>query len=309
MKKFNLSKKNKKRLLIILGSVVLILVVLFSIPKSTYESLFGLDKNIVEEPLEDTRPYQIVYVLSKNDEFVGLKVKVDSIEEDQIVQKWNLLTSKSSTYPLGYHTPIETSTILNDYEISNNQLTLSLSDDFLNSNGKTAIASIVWTFCSDEIEKIIIKVNDQKLSKLQDYSFNEINKDIYVNYIFETSYLFEANWTTVIFNMDDYYLPVTYFYKDIDELDFIASKLLSEEIVENDAFTTEIKDKKFYLNLKVDDVLTTDEIEQIVKTIKLNFDVDSLEINNNVMLVYQETFNESVISGSYNEPLEFEKAS
>lgn len=298
MKKINLSKKSKKVIIIVLGCIVFIGVILLSIPRTAYEKLLGLDDNIIEQPQEDNRPFQVVYVLSEKDEFVGLKVKVDKIEEDEIVQKWNLLTSKVSSYPLGYYSPIETSTVLNDYEIFQNQLTLSLSDDFLNSDGKNAIASIAWTFCNDKIEKVVIKVNDQKVNKLQDFDFYEIDKKICVNYIFETSYLLESNWSTIIYNNDNYILPVTYFYKDIDETEFVVSKLLSEEIVRNDAFDCEIKDGKFSLNLAVDSVLETESIEEIVETVRLNFDVDSLEINNNVMKIYEETFKEVSVNES-----------
>lgn len=298
MKKINLSKKAKKTIIIVLGCVVFVGIILLSIPKTAYEKLFGFNKDLIEEPGNDNRPYQVVYVLSEKDEFVGLKVKVDEIEKDQIVQKWNLLTSKVSTYPMGYYSPIETSTVLNDYEIYQDQLTLCLSEDFLNSDGKNAIASIAWTFCCDDIEKVVIKVNDQRVNKLQDYSFVEINKNISVNYIFETSYLYESDWSTIVYNKEDYYLPVTYFYKNIDETEFVASKLLSDEIIKNDAFTCEVKDGKFSLNLAVDTVLSTESIEEIAETVKLNFDVDSLEINNNVMMIYEETFNEQTITGS-----------
>lgn len=298
MKKINLSKKAKKTIIIVLGCVVFVGIILLSIPKTAYEKLFGFNKDLIEEPGNDNRPYQVVYVLSEKDEFVGLKVKVDEIEKDQIVQKWNLLTSKVSTYPMGYYSPIETSTVLNDYEIYQDQLTLCLSEDFLNSDGKNAIASIAWTFCCDDIEKVVIKVNDQRVNKLQDYSFVEINKNISVNYIFETSYLYESDWSTIVYNKEDYYLPVTYFYKNIDETEFVASKLLSDEIIRNDAFTCEVKDGKFSLNLAVDTVLSTESIEEIAETVKLNFNVDSLEINNNVMMIYEETFNEQTITGS-----------
>lgn len=298
MKKINLSKKAKKTIIIVLGCVVFVGIILLSIPRTAYEKLFGFNKDLIEEPGNDNRPYQVVYVLSEKDEFVGLKVKVDEIEKDQIVQKWNLLTSKVSTYPMGYYSPIETSTVLNDYEIYQDQLTLCLSEDFLNSDGKNAIASIAWTFCCDDIEKVVIKVNDQRVNKLQDYSFVEINKNISVNYIFETSYLYESDWSTIVYNKEDYYLPVTYFYKNIDEAEFVASKLLSDEIIKNDAFTCEVKDGKFSLNLAVDTVLSTESIEEISETVKLNFNVDSLEINNNVMMIYEETFSEQTITGS-----------
>lgn len=308
MKKINLNIKNKKRLLIILGSVVVVALILLSIPKNVYQKVFFKDPDIIDVQVNENKPYKVVYVLSEEDKLVGIKVQVEEELEDEISQKWELLTSKVASYPLGFYSPIETSTVLEKYEIYQNQLTLCLSEDFLNSDGKKALASIAWTFCNDDVEEIVIKVNNEKLRNLKNYTFDKIDRSINVNYKFETSYLFEADFITVLHDEDEMSIPVTYFFKDVKSLDYLVSKILPEEIVSNNAYKCSIEDNKFSLDLAVDLVLSTDEIDNLKETLLLNYDVDSISIANNVMTIYEESFEElDQVSGSKDDNIKFEK--
>ncbi len=297
MKKINLTEKSKKRLLIVLGVFVLIGVALLSIPKDAYARLFNKDINLEVKPETDERVEKLIYVMSKNDELVGLKIKVDEEIDDEILQKWDLLTTKVSSYPLGFYSPIETSTVLDKYSVLQNTLTLFVSEDFLNSDGKNALASIAWTFCTDEIDEVVIKVNNEKISSLKDYHFSRINRTINVNYIYETSYLFEADYVTIVHNDDDTLKPVTYFYQDVDMFDFIASKILDSEIIDNKACSYELENNELVVNLAVDTVLEKEIIDELKTAVLLNFDIDSLVINNNVMIIYEETFADISYSG------------
>lgn len=308
MKKINLNIKNKKRLLIILGSVVVVALILLSIPKNVYQKVFFKDPDIIDVQVNENKPYKVVYVLSEEDKLVGIKVQVEEELEDEISQKWELLTSKVASYPLGFYSPIETSTVLEKYEIYQNQLTLCLSEDFLNSDGKKALASIAWTFCNDDVEEIVIKVNNEKLRNLKNYTFDKIDRSINVNYKFETSYLFEADFITVLHDEDEMSIPVTYFFKDVKSLDYLVSKILPEEIVSNNAYKCSIEDNKFSLDLAVDLVLSTDEIDNLKETLLLNYDVDSISIANNVMTIYEESFEElDQVSGSKDDNTKLEK--
>lgn len=296
MRKINLSNVAKKRILIGVGCFVFVLVVALSIPKSVYEGIFKESDIKPVENVEEDGPTKLIYVLNKSKGLVGLNIVVEE-ESDDIIQKWDLLTSKSNTYPLGYYTPIETSTTLSKYEILHNKLTLVVSEDFLNSDGKNALASIAWTFCNDDIEEVVIKVDNNVINNLQGYTFNKIDRSINVNYVFETSYLFEADYLTILHNEGSYFIPVTYFFEDETSIDFMASKLLSDEIVSNKAYSFELNEKELTLNLASDDVLSTEVINEIRETIKLNYQIDSLTINNNVMTIYEEDFKVSNVSG------------
>ena len=79
MKKINLTEKSKKRLLIVLGVFVLIGVALLSIPKDAYARLFNKDINLEVKPETDERVEKLIYVMSKNDELVGLKIKIKHV--------------------------------------------------------------------------------------------------------------------------------------------------------------------------------------------------------------------------------------
>lgn len=297
MKKINLSNKAKKHILVGAGIFVLVLIVALSIPKNAYTMLFNKNDIKLDNQEVVEKKTKLIYVMSKSKGLVGINVEVDKIEDDEILQKWDLLTSKSNTYPLGYYTPVETSTKLNSYELLQNKLTLMLSDDFLNSDGKNALATIAWTFCNDEIEEVIIKVNNNVVNKIQDFTFDKIDRTININYEYETSYLFEADYLTILHNEGEFFLPVTYFFEGCNTVDFMASKLLSEDIVINKAYTFELSENEFTLNLAVDDVLTTEVINEIRQTVILNYDVDVFTINNNVMTIYEEDFIKNEVSG------------
>ena len=302
MKKIELSNKIKKRILIGVVCFVFVLVVALSIPKTVYDKIFTNRDLLIEDNLNEEGLSKLIYILNKDENLVGVNIKIDVEEDDEIVQKWDLLTSKANTYPLGYSTPITPSTKLNKYEILQNKLTLVLSEEFYNSDGKNALASIAWTFCNDSIDEVIIKIDEKIVTELQNYQFNKIDKTINVNSIFETSYLFEAEYITILHNEGEFLKPVTYFYKDVSSVDFIVSKLFDQEIYENKAYTYEINENELMLNLGVDEVLSTDVIDVFRERIKLNFDFNSLTISNNVMTIYEEDFTiNSSIDSSLNQ--------
>lgn len=299
MKKINLkniSKQTKKKILIGLGISAIVLVLFLSIPSSTYSKMFNFnDNNLIENELPDNRPSRLVYVLNESNELVGINVKVDELNEDEITQKWELLTTKIATYPKGYHSPIASSATLENYEITEDKLVLTVSDEFLNSDGKNALASIAWTFCNKEILEVELKVDDQVINELKEYQFFKIDKSINVNYLFETSYLYEADYVTVIHNENDVVKPVTYFFQDNQKVDYIVSKILPSDIVNNKAYTYTFENNDFVLNLAVDTVLSQDEIDEFRQTVMLNYDIDSLVIANNVMTIYEEVFNQQEV--------------
>lgn len=305
MKKINLSNKAKKRILIGVGCFVLTLIVALSIPKNIYEDLLSKSKIEQEENLNVNKKTKLVYVYKIDEGLVGLNIGVDE-ENDEIHQKWDLLTSKSNIYPQGYYTSVETSTILEKYELLQNKLTLVLSNDFLNSDGKKALASIAWTFCNDDISEVVIKVDNKVLNKLQDYSFSKIDRSINVNYQYETSYLFEADYFTILHDEGDFLRPVTYFYSDMTSIDFLASKLLSDEVI-NSGYSYELNQNELTINLGTDEVLSTTIINELIESIKINFKLDSFTINNNVMTIYEEDFAENNVSGTVNSDLKVDE--
>lgn len=277
-----------KKKIILVVAVLAILITLICIPKTTYQKWFGKTPN--DNPVDTNKEYQTIFVVDEKNKLVGLKVPVEEIEEDQIAQKWNLLTSQMNKIPQGYSSPITPSTVLNDYKIEDNKLILNVSEDILRSSGRLAIESLAWTFCNDEIKEVVLRVDENVVNLISDYQFNKISKEIGTNFTYETSYLFEADYTTVVFYEKDFILPVTYFYKDINEYDFMISKIFSENNIELTDYTYTIDNENLVIQIN-DNITMSDSLKQTLEeTVKLNFSVDAMTVNGVDTVLYEKTF-------------------
>lgn len=277
-----------KKKIILVVAVLAILITLICIPKTTYQKWFGKTPN--DNPVDTNKEYQTIFVVDEKNKLVGLKVPVEEIEEDQIAQKWNLLTSQMNKIPQGYSSPITPSTVLNDYKIEDNKLILNVSEDILRLSGRLAIESLAWTFCNDEIKEVVLRVDENVVNLISDYQFNKISKEIGTNFTYETSYLFEADYTTVVFYENDFILPVTYFYKDINEYDFMISKIFSENNIELTDYTYTIDNENLVIQIN-DNITMSDSLKQTLEeTVKLNFSVDAMTVNGVDTVLYEKTF-------------------
>lgn len=277
-----------KKKIILVVAVLAILITLICIPKTTYQKWFGKTPN--DNPVDTNKEYQTIFVVDEKNKLVGLKVPVEEIEEDQIAQKWNLLTSQMNKIPQGYSSPITPSTVLNDYKIEDNKLILNVSEDILRSSGRLAIESLAWTFCNDEIKEVVLRVDENVVNLISDYQFNKISKEIGTNFTYETSYLFEADYTTVVFYENDFILPVTYFYKDVNEYDFMISKIFSENNIELTDYTYTIDNENLVIQIN-DNITMSDSLKQTLEeTVKLNFSVDAMTVNGVDTVLYEKTF-------------------
>ena len=277
-----------KKKIILVVAVLAILITLICIPKTTYQKWFGKTPN--DNPVDTNKEYQTIFVVDEKNKLVGLKVPVEEIEEDQIAQKWDLLTSQMNKIPQGYSSPITPSTVLNDYKIEDNKLILNVSEDILRSSGRLAIESLAWTFCNDEIKEVVLRVDENVVNLISDYQFNKVSKEIGTNFTYETSYLFEADYTTVVFYENDFILPVTYFYKDINEYDFMISKIFSENNIELTDYTYTIDNENLVIQIN-DNITMSDSLKQTLEeTVKLNFSVDAMTVNGVDTVLYEKTF-------------------
>ncbi len=278
-----------KKKLILIFVILFVLITLICIPKTTYQKWFGKEPSVVDNT---SSVYQTIFVVDADNKLVGVRVPVEEIEEDQIVQKWNLLTANMNKIPTGYSSPITPSTILNNYEVKDGILTLNVSEDISRSSGRLAIESLAWTFCNDDIQEVILKIDNQVVNLISDYQFNKISKEIGTNFTYETSYLFEANYTTVVFYDDDKIFPVTYFYKDINAYDFMISKILDQNDIELVGYTYSIDNENLVIEFN-DDITISDDVKMTFEnTVKLNFNVDTMTINGLDTILYEKTFEE-----------------
>ncbi len=265
--------KKKIIFIILLG---LLIAILFLIPKDTYKKIFGQDDTKISN--DDLKETVLVYMCNQKEQLVGVNAYVNAIEEDVIAQKFDIITNKTGEFKDNYATTVNTKTTLLSYEIEEDVLTLNVSNDILESEGRTTLEQLVWTFCNDDISEIVISIDDEPIHCLNDYQYDKLTKDMGINLCFETNYLFEANHTTIIEYTNDLIIPVTYFYIGMDECDFIVSKLFDSEIVMASGYEYELTPTSLIIDVSTNDQLSPDLKQSIKQTIKYNLGVSNITI-------------------------------
>jgi hypothetical protein len=157
--------KSKVKIIIVV-TIMLLIGILLAIPKSTYESWFNKDNTPVDDVPNTEKYTRMVYLKNTGGKLVGVNVEVDELEEDEILQKWNLLTSNSDMLPTGYTSVINKDAVLNSYEIKENLLVLDVSPEIKLSSGRSAVESLAWTFINDEITEVALVVNGERLKEV-----------------------------------------------------------------------------------------------------------------------------------------------
>lgn len=284
----------KTKFKVILVVMVMLLVgVLLAIPKTTYDKWFNGNQNNNDIPNVDNRPSEVVYVKNHEGKLVGLSVKVDKIEEDEILQKWNLLTTNSNLLPAGYTSAINNAAILNSYEIKNDVLELNVSEEIKLSEGRKTLETIAWTFIDGEINEVSLVVNGEKITEVNGYKISKITKKMGINLEYETSYLLESTATTIVYSLDEYMLPVTYFHLEEDICTYIVDKTY-EKFDVNDVwnYEYELNEEALVINF-IDDVeIEEDILVSLTKSVESNFNLVKFSITNQEENLYEAVFGE-----------------
>ena len=279
--------------IILVVAVLLIVGVLLAIPKTTYEKWFNKDSvfdNVVNEDNEDVL---LVYLENKDGKLVGVNVKVDSLENDLILQKWNLLTSDIGL-PNGYKSVLSQNVNLNSYEIKDHILVLDVSSEIHSTNGRKMLECLAWTFIEGEIEEIKLRENGVELTEINGYHISKINKKMGINLDYETSYLFESIATTVVYTMDDYILPVTYFHLEEDVCTYIVEKTLSVFNEEFSNYEYELNEEALVINFLDEVTLSNKTLESLTKSFEINFELIKFSVNTTSGNLYEAVFGEIV---------------
>lgn len=279
--------------IIILAFVLLLVGVACAIPKTTYEKWFNNDQQDESNVNVETK---LVYVKNTSGKLVGLEVPIKEENEDEIIQKWNLLTIHSDNIPNGYTTPLNAKTSLESYQINDSVLELNVSSDIASSEGRTAVESLAWTFINDEIKEVKLFVNGVEVKEINTYLIRKIDKSMGINLEYETNYLYEANATTLVYYEQEYILPVTYLHLEEDVCSYIVEKTYDKYQKDEEVWsyeytlTEESLEVNFTEELKVDQrVLLT-----LSHSFDLNLDIINLSINNSNSNLYQTVFGEIV---------------
>lgn len=275
-----------KKKIVIIGILLLIALLAIILPKTLF-------KKSNEGQGEIPSLYNVlVYVEDGNNRLVGLNVGVEKLEEDQIRQKWDLLTTKKDLLPVNYKSMIPETTVLNDYVIENECLCLNVSEDIKQGIGRKTIETIAWTFINDEIETVKLLVDGQELNEVGDFSYKQISKKMGINLTYETLHIFESNYTTILYQEDNYLLPVTYFHLEDDITDFIVMKALeqNDQDLNSNVYNYTLEDNILTIDFVDASVLSNNQIATIAESIAFNLTVNSLNINNSENLFYQCVF-------------------
>lgn len=262
--------KNRIIILVIIGIMI---SMLFMIPKSTYASLFKKEEPSIGQISKASID---VYMKGENDQLVMVKAYVDTVLEDSILQKFNVLTKKCGTFDKPYDTYLCSSSQLISYTLSNNVLSLNVSEEFKDSFGRKALEQLVWTYCNDEITNIELYIDDQKLTSLNNYQFDYLSKDMGVNLTFESAFFLPGKDTTIITHHENEVIPVTYLYSNGNVYDFIIGKLFSDQL-EID-YEYEVKDNELVVSLLTPITISTDLRASIQDTLAYNINLGKITI-------------------------------
>lgn len=273
-----------KKKIIFLILLIIFIIVLFLIPKDTYKKIFG--NNTSDSVLNETNNESIsVYMVDENNMLVGVNAYVESIEEDIINQKFDILIKETGVFKEKYDTTINTMTKLLDYNLDENMLTLNLSKEFLESEGRTTLEQIVWSFCDDNIKSVNLMVDGENINCLNGFYFDKLNKEMGINITYESGFVFESKTTTVIEYLGSIIKPVTYVYYDENECDFIVSKLL-KDFYETKEYDYVVNKDSIIIDLQTDTLLSENTKKSIAETIKYNMEINNIQIQglNQVLL-------------------------
>ncbi len=280
--------KSKFKVLMIV-SVLIIVGVLVAIPKSAYEKLFNSDKQNSNVVVPNTT---LVYVKNRAGLIVGIEASIIEEVDDDIYQKWNVMTKNASSLPVGYTSAINVNTVLNEYVINQGVLELHVSEEIINSDGRKTAEALAWTYINEEINEVKLFVDDIEIKKINDYVVTKINKKMGINLEYETSYLFESISTTIMYYKEDCLMPVTYFHMEEDVCSYILDKTLLEASLDGDVdFDYELQEDIMVINFNNDLELTDDVLNSLTDSFKLNFSLNRLSINNVEKSLYDMVFN------------------
>ena len=272
-----------KKKIIIISILVVFIIALLLIPTKIYQTIFNR-----EEPTPDNQEssvYQTLYVQNSDEYLVGIKVPVDTIEEDEVCQKWNLLTKEVNKIPNGYTSPIDVNTSLISHKTENNVLTLNLSEEFKNSSGRSTIECIAWNFCNDDVNEVVIKIEEEVINEINNYYYKNITKSLGVNLTYESAYLFEADYITIVHHDINVIKPVTYLFDSNNNIyDYTLKKIFNQddelnELVIANGYQYTFENDTFVINIDYSGTLTDEIINTFTETVKLNFNVNNLVIN------------------------------
>lgn len=283
--------KSKIKVIIIVF-ILLLVGIACAIPKTTYEKWFNGDKDNNNQNIET----KLIYVKNNEGLLVGLEVPIKEENDDEIIQKWNLLTIHSDNIPSGYASALNKNTSLESYNINGTVLELNVSSDITSSDGRKTAETLAWTFINDEINEVKLFVGGVEVKEINSYLIQKIDKKMGINLEYETSYLFEANSTTIVYYEENFILPVTYFHLESDVCSYIVEKTYDKFSQQEEVWNYEytLSEESLEVNFLEDLEVEQNVLLTLSNSFNINLDIINLSINNASNNLYQAVFGEII---------------
>lgn len=292
-------KKMSMRKLMVATLTLFILMILYLMPDSLMEKKLDLTHDNVEYVYSNS--LDVIYLLDSND-YVA-RTKINSINNSDVIAKTKDLIegliiggSKSNIIPNGFRSIIPSGTTVLDISLESDTVTVNFSDELLDINEKyeeKMIEAIVYTLTSlDSVDKVIIKVNGEVLTKLPNSGKNlpsVLDKSFGINKVYDISSVHNIDSFTVYYvnsyNDNSYYVPVTKYINNDnqDKIKVIIEQLSSAPIYESNLMSFldvsaklldySLEEEVIKLNFNnaiLSDVTNSNILEEVVYTISLS---------------------------------------
>ena len=287
------------RKLMVATLTLFILMILYLMPDSLMEKKLDLTHDNVEYVYSNS--LDVIYLLDSND-YVA-RTKINSINSSDVIAKAKDLIegliiggSKSNIIPNGFRSIIPSGTTVLDISLESDTLIVNFSDELLDINEKyeeKMIEAIVYTLTSlDSVDKVIIKVNGEVLTKLPNSGKNlpsVLDKSFGINKVYDISSVHNIDSFTVYYvnsyNDSSYYVPVTKYINNDnqDKIKVIIEQLSSAPIYESNLMSFldvsaklldySLEEEVIKLNFNnaiLSDVTNSNILEEVVYTISLS---------------------------------------
>lgn len=265
-------KKMSIKKIIVSSTAIILLLILYLIPDNKKE--VNLKNNSIEYTYNNV--ISTIYLIDSNDYVARTTISTCKCEKEDLardlVEGLIIGGQKNNIIPNGFRSIIPPDVSIKNIELKDKILTIDFSKELLEVNKKDEekmIEAIIYTLTSiDGIDKVIIKVEGEVLSKLPNSKINlptVLDKSYGINKNYDLTNLNNiisyTTYYTSTYNDTKYYVPVTKYInsKDNDIVKIIIKELSSSPIYETNLMS--------YLNTNA----TLNNYELLGNNLKLNF--------------------------------------
>ena len=162
---------------------------------------------------------------------------------------------------------------------------LNITEDFNVEVSRSTLECLVYNFCKEDVEKIELSVEGNIVNEVNGVHFEYLSRDLGVNLVYESLDILNSIDLTVIYEYEEYQLPVTYYVDDnTDVVTFFVDKSLNLiDEVGNIDYTNDISfeltDKKLEINVANFESFNKEVLNTLKSSLTSYFDLEEISIN------------------------------